>query len=999
MVIKSACNWIASLALLLVLTAAAAAQEAGAIRGSIHDKEFDVPLPGVQVSIAETGAKTISTGEGNFVFSQVAPGAYTLVFAKDGYLRQVKADVRVATGQMADLDIALLGEFTEMEEMVVKDIQLGGASESGQLALRATSPALIDSVSAEYMKMAGVSDAAQAVKLVTGVSVQDNKYAVVRGLPDRYVTTQMNGVRLPTADMDKRAVQLDQFPAALIDSIRVTKTFTPDQQGDASGGAVNIILKGIPDHNIAKIEGLGVGNTQVTGRSDFLSYKDSNLHYLGYNRQDIPPSGEFFSPVGVSKEHTPPAYNYELELGGKHDFDTGLKVGGLTDYYYKREASMWKGKDDSQWVESPGEKMTPQYLQGTPGTGQFNTALFDIIKSTEQIRWGWLNAVGAEMNGQSITLLDMYTHAAANTVTEADDTRGKSYYFPGYNPTDPKDPGNSFGSRFMAPYLRSETLDYAERTTETLQLQGRNKVPMEDVCITKYFYILPPELDWTIAKSSAEYYDPDHRQFGSSWLGPSYSPGFPPWVPPSTSPAMWIPWKPAQNFTLGNVQEVWKDVLERSNEWSINGKFPFKQWSGDTGYLKLGVFDDELRRNYNQASFSNFGDAAAYAGFPGSDQDYWSKYFIQEGHPISGGGIDDPYFGKQIITACYYMVDFPLCQYVRVIGGMRHEETQLYMTNHPEPFSTWLPPDSTSLVKLNPGDADVKYLKNDNLPAIALVVTPVKPVKMEFAYSETIARQTFKELSPIFQTEYLGGPIFIGNPQLEESHLKNYDFRTDYTPAEGTLLSGSWFKKDVTKPIEYTQGGTSDGFDYTTATNYPAGTLRGFEVEARQKLGPLAKFLDGFAVGTNATFIRSKVILPEDENKALIYNDHAPMSSRDMTNCPEYLFNFYTTYQNVKTGTDLGVFYNIRGDTLEAGAGDNNGHYVPNLYARSYATLNFTATQKIWGPLKLKFQAKNLTDPQIQEVYRSRYIGPDVIKTSHRNGIELVIGLCAEFTF
>jgi hypothetical protein len=88
--------------------------------------------------------------------------------------------------------------------------------EIGLLNLRMESPSLMDSVSADVMSQAGASDAASALRLVSGATLEDGKYAVVRGLPDRYVNSQVNGVRLPTADEDKRAVQLDQFPAAMI---------------------------------------------------------------------------------------------------------------------------------------------------------------------------------------------------------------------------------------------------------------------------------------------------------------------------------------------------------------------------------------------------------------------------------------------------------------------------------------------------------------------------------------------------------------------------------------------------------------------------------------------------------------------------------------------------------------------------------------------------------------------------------------------------------------
>jgi len=257
------------------------AQSAGGIRGVVYDQDFDAPLAGADVSIVETGEKVTASPEGNYVFGQVEPGTYTLVVSKEGYTRKVFSDVVVPAGRMTDQDATLAGEFTDMEEFVVQDLNMGGSSEEGLLNLRMETPALMDSVGSDLMSRAGASDAAGALKLVAGATVQDGKYAVVRGLPDRYVSSQMNGVRLPTADPDKRAVQLDQFPAELIESIQVSKTFTPDQQGDASGGAVNVVLKGIPDEAILKFSVGTKYNTQVTGNDDFLTYKGGGVNFLG----------------------------------------------------------------------------------------------------------------------------------------------------------------------------------------------------------------------------------------------------------------------------------------------------------------------------------------------------------------------------------------------------------------------------------------------------------------------------------------------------------------------------------------------------------------------------------------------------------------------------------------------------------------------------------------------------------------------------------------------
>jgi hypothetical protein len=196
-------------------------EPSGSIRGVVTDKEFGIPLAGATVTIVEAGKKATTTDQGNFVFEGVAPGRYTLVFAKDGYLRQVRSDVLVAPGKLTDADVALAGEFTEMEEFVVQDVLTSSdGSEASLLKLRFESPALLDSIGADLMSKAGASDAAAALRLVPGASVQNGKFAVIRGLPDRYVSSQMNGVRLPTADENKRAVELDQFPAAVIEASR-----------------------------------------------------------------------------------------------------------------------------------------------------------------------------------------------------------------------------------------------------------------------------------------------------------------------------------------------------------------------------------------------------------------------------------------------------------------------------------------------------------------------------------------------------------------------------------------------------------------------------------------------------------------------------------------------------------------------------------------------------------------------------------------------------------
>jgi TonB-dependent receptor len=987
-------------ALLPLLASAAAAQDTpGSLRGSVRDQDFDTPLAGAQVLIVETGQAVLSSDQGQFVLAPVAPGSYTLVVSKEGYVRRVKAGVVVSAGQLTEVGVSLAGEFTEMEEFLVQDVlQPGAGSEIALLNAKMQSPAFIDSIGSELMSQAGASDAASALKLVSGASLQDGKSAVIRGLPDRYVSSQINGVRLPSADEDKRAVELDQFPAAVIESMQVSKTFTPDQQGDASGGAVNVRLKSIPDESFLQLSGQLSANSQVYD-SDFLSYDGGGIDFLGdpssNHDQQLNKLGQSWSgAVGTDTTDPPQDYKVGATAGGKLDVGDGVKIGGLASLFYERDSSFIDdGKDDSYWVTTPGAPMTPQTYQGTPTDGDFKTALYDITQGTQTEQWGGLGAVGIETENNRVGLTYLYTRTTDDTATLAIDTRGKEFFFPGYDPNDPSDPGNQPGNLNAAPYLRTETLEYTQRTTDTLQLDGEHTLPFDDLGNLGPLAFKKPQVDWVLAGSSASLDQPDKRQFGALWLPESNNPGAPPFIPPFTTPETWFPYKPAANFTLGNLQRIWKTIDEDSNQYAVNLKLPFDQWSGDEGYLKFGLFDDQVDRTFTQDTFSNFNDPNN--SFEGGFDEPWSAVFPEQDHPITESLFDVDYDGDQQVSASYSMLDLPLSGNLSLIGGARFESTEISIVNHPEANATWFPPGSSAPVALNPGDADVSFDQDDVLPSVGLVYEPVDQVTLRASYSQTVARQTFKELTPIIQQEFLGGPIFVGNPDLQMSALKNYDLRCDYTPYDGGLLSASWFSKDIDDPIEYVQRLTA--FTFTTPVNYPEGELSGIELEGRQQLGRAAESLEGVSVGANATFIDSKVTLPDDEAAGFASPAiQAQMTSRDMTDAPEHLYNLYLTWEPI-VGTNASLFYTVTGDTLVAGAGESNGNFVPNVYAKEYGTLNFTFSQRLGEHSTVIFQAKNLTNPDIEEVYRSDFIGGDVTKTSYTAGREFSLGFVVRF--
>jgi outer membrane receptor protein involved in Fe transport len=992
-----------------VLAAPAHAQDGGTLRGVITDRDFGGPVAGATVTVIETGAKAQTDQDGSYSMS-LPPGRYTVVVSKDGFVRQLKTNVALESGQMSSLDAELVGEYEDMDEFVVQELELGG-SEAALLTLRVESPQLLDSVGAEILSKSGASDAAAALLLVPGASVQDGKYAVIRGLPDRYVSAQLDGVRLPTSDAERRAVQLDQFPTAVIQSVQVSKTFTPDQQGDASGGAINIDLKDIPEESSFQIKGQAGFNSQAAGRDDFLTYSPGGgVSPWGTNQgREIPYDiiGESWpNTVGTTTKDSPLDWKWSASGGGKWELDEDVRVGGFLSFFYDRDSSFYANGVEDSWFVTPVEGLVPEYFGGNPSGGEFQSSLLDVTKASESVQWGGLGTFGIETPNHKLGVALLYTRMAENTAVLATNTRGKAYFVgpdfipgnPVYDPTDPAAPGNN-QYWLASPYQRLETLVYTEETTASTIFSGEHKLDFsgDDASAGEESddgLFDTPILDWRLSFSEAVYDQPDKTQFSAYWLPPSND------LFPPPEPGAWLPLRPADSTGLGWAQHIWQKVTESSDQIAINVKLPFTLENDRIGYTKFGVFSDSVERSYTQSSFTNQNDPDSF--YVSGWDEPWSSVFPSQNHPMIESIFDVDYDGQQRIGALYGMVDMPVGEQFNVIGGLRIESTSLQTQVFGGPGATWFLPGGLAPISFAgaPRAADVDFQQSDLLPQIGLQYEPSEGLVFRASAARTLARQTFRELTPILQQEFLGGPIFIGNPLLDLSSLKNYDLRVDYTPAEGWFFSGSLFYKSVDGPIEYAQFVSPQNFSYTTPVNYPRGTMRGVELEARLKMEAVDERLKGLALGANTTFIDSSVEVPEDEREDFDFIGY-PISSRPMTGTPDFLLNLNATYEIEETGTQLGLFYNLSGTTLEAGAGAERltGIFIPSIYALPYATLNFTLQQSIGEHWKIFFQAKNILNPEIQTVYRSEYLPADVLSTSYTAGIDFAVGLSFQMDF
>jgi TonB-dependent receptor len=951
------------------------------LRGVVLDKDLATPLAHVRIVVEEAGVRTTTTDEGGFVFPQLPPGSFTVTVSKDGYVRQALPGTVVTAGELTEVRVELSAEVTEMEEFVVRGFDASGGDEVGLLEIRQEAPAISDAISADLIKKAGASTAAGALRLVVGTSVQDGKYVVIRGLADRYTTTLQNGVRLPSADADKRSVQLDQFPGSLIENIVVSKTFMPDLQGDSTGGSVNIKTRAVPDAAFLSVSGAMEYNPTVSGRDDFLTYRGggtepfamagserdlpfSKTKLPGYQGASLTPTPaqqnnaqlldamtRSFEPVmGTERKTVGPNYSWSVAGGDHRDFVGQTQLGFYGGFSYRQKYGYYENAKRNQ--VSGGQAGEP--LSVTLG--------YADTRGTDEVLWGALTGTGWKLSED---------HELGLTVSHNQTATDEARLLVGQD----------------NPYINT-ALRYQERALTSTQLRGDHR----------FSDWLDSQLDWTLSYNIADQDDPDFRAFRETVEGDQRT-------------------ITGQEFDL--PRRVFRHIAETGPQANANFSIPFTQWSGTEGKVKLGSFWDDTERDFKSNTyFYNFANQlgsgpvvatnssyVSYTG-PGNFADHFldpyriglatngppspNQLLWYVTHPAQ---VDVDYRGQQEIQAAYAMAELPVTPWLRLMGGVRVEATDLQVeitSDEPVIVPTINPDGSTTYRNVQPADAGAQLEETDWLPALGLTWEVAPKLNLRLAWSQTIARPTFRELAPVPSYDFIGGDVFFGNSQLQMSHIDNYDARLEWFRRPGEVMAVGVFYKSIEDPIEQITFNISGGDRYVQRVNYPEGTLYGLEGEFRQRLDIWKDWLRDLTLGFNASYIVSEVKLPPEEQDRLAAIG-ANTKERQLLGQPDYLVNVNLTYENERTGTTAALFYTMTGEVLVSGESQTST-YVPNLFESPIDQLDLSLEQKLGKNWRVTFRAKNLTDPLVERVYRASWDTPEIPQSSYRRGREFSLG-------
>jgi len=214
---------------------------AGVIEGRVSDGSGKISLDGAIVRILETGAATSTNRAGEYRFSAVPAGEYTLQITYVGANR-VQQSVRVPSADATVRADIALGDEIEVADNILVVGQRGALNSS--LSQQKASDRTITVLSADAIGQLPDENVAEAARRAPGVNIQNDqgvgRFVSIRGANPNFVTSTINGVRVPSPESDARQVPLDVIDSDILSSVTITKTLTADVDGDSIGGNVEI---------------------------------------------------------------------------------------------------------------------------------------------------------------------------------------------------------------------------------------------------------------------------------------------------------------------------------------------------------------------------------------------------------------------------------------------------------------------------------------------------------------------------------------------------------------------------------------------------------------------------------------------------------------------------------------------------------------------------------------------------------------------------------------
>lgn len=933
------------------------------IIGEIADAETGEAIIGATIRIEGTNLGAYSDLDGNFQVKKVPFGYYTIIVSSIGYETTKLATIVVTADQHSTANVLLKPELVVLNEISVsaKAIQ---NTEAILLLKRQNANEITDAISSEEISRSGSSDAADAMSKVTGATVVSGKYVYIRGLGDRYSNTKLNGSVLPSPDPDKQAVPMDMIPTSLLDNIIVEKSFTPDKPGDFAGGSVNLTTKDYPEKRSLKFATSSSYNSQSTFE-DFLYQTPSSRDWLGYDagQREVP---TFISSNPDLKTQIPDAVSFLRYTSGVTDYDSVATLATLmneavTSFNPEMAPKVKSSPLNQSYAFSYGDllsiadkplgvvaslsysKKYSSYNNGITGkyklSGQNSTELTtDYLltesQGVEDVLWSGLLTLkyGIHKN-HKLGFSTTYTQNGQST------TKLLSGEAPEFI-----DPGE---------YIKSSKLGYKERKINVFQFNG------------DHLFLGDNRFHWQVSSANTSQDEPDTRLF-TYYLSPIYV---------ENDGGDYVPsGEYRQLIDVGRFStpdRIWRTLSDDKIDYRGDVTVPLSRLNK----FKVGFLYQNTDRKYTETNYTY----TAAGGFTGTEDDYAANVglsHVDTSYYAHNGIVDttiffnfdntirdisedrNQYHGHKKITAFYGMLEYSLTSRLNMIGGLRLEKTDLFSQTNDLSYQS----------------GSIK--QDDYLPALSFIYKTNTNMNFRISYGRTLARPTFKEITPSTTQDFGISRTFSGYPNLKQTLIDNYDLRWEWFMRPGEIFSITPFYKKLENPIELT---IIDVNGNISPRNSDKAELYGVEIEFRRNLSHITPKLANFSLGGNFTFIHSTVNIDSTE-VANDVNTGNQQKVRPLEGQSPYAINLDLGYNSINHGTTISVYYNVFGRRLAFNAA--NG--TPDVYEVPRNQIDVIASQRILGGPVAKLTVKNILNNN------SKFVHDNIGLQSQKNGVEYV---------
>ena len=898
------------------------------------------PVAGATIFAPGLSRTLAADVDGRFSLSLEPGKKYSISISSVGYSTKTLDDVEVKPGSDNVITIVLDNQST-LSAVVVRT-SVRRESTSALVNFQRNNTALSSGIAADFIKRTPDKNTGEILKRVSGTSIQDNKFVVVRGLGDRYNTAFLNGAQLPSSEPDKKAFSFDVIPSGVVDNIIINKTATPDLTGEFAGGLIQVSTRDVPNKNFLTV-GVTLGyNTESTFK-DFKSNDRSGTDGLGFG------DGRRKIPAGFPASRQ--AYNNLLNSS-----NGGTKQLELTrlfrDDVYQEKTYTATPIQTYSIAYGTGKKLKNDASFGTVLSVLYRKGmnLFNVDRALYQQDGTAVQQFDDAQNKYSVNLGAManFSYVKRKHKVSFKNLFNRYYEDNYYFRQGPNiDRGGDVN-------LWSSVLN--QRTFYTGILEGNHQLNWKGV-----------KVYWNGGYSFNNKTQPDLRTsaYFKSGVG-------------STGEYVW---------DQDDTRRFHSDLQDHGLSGALALTFPFNAF-GEKQSFKVGGSALVRFRDFKSRIFR-------YVETNGSDFDGSlsklpvDKIFARENIGANGFVLeeftnnDDKYFAVSALDAGYLMFDNKLSDALRVIWGARIEFFEQFLHTKDR---------SAKRIILNNEKWSV-------LPSLNISYSLNSKNILRLSGSQTVSRPEFREIAPFQFFDYETTFGIRGNPDLKMTDIINLDARYEIYPGAGEAITIGGFFKRFVNPIE-TRLGTES---VLTRRNYffqnaEDASTYGFELEIRKNLrflGGNSELLSNFSVFANLTYIFSEVTF-KDETLGKTVSADRPVQGQS-----PYLINGGLQYSSNGSGWNGTLLYNRVGNRLALVGYSSLG--FPDIYENPRDVIDFQVSKKILkkkGELKLSFSDILNQDFMFYENVDSKRAynkNKDRIFSSYKPGSTVSIGFTYDF--